>query len=200
MASHVDSHVQRRSLLTAFATGVAGIAGCVQGPLDATGGRSSDPGSDSWGDAPPCPTFDSRVDRTVCTGAGQSAPTATPVTLTLPAKASITPETQFDVALRPGGDEPVTFDPAAWGLYRYEDGEWRAVASGQSTGRYATVYPDERHDWVFDSSGTPTEEKTVVRHSFAPGRYAFAVTASIGRGWTFGDRFECVALFGVRES
>ncbi|MFC4408694.1 hypothetical protein [Haloarchaeobius iranensis] len=191
--------MQRRGLLTAFATAVAGVAGCVQGPLDATGGRSPDPQSGSWEAPPPCPTFDARADRTVCTGAGQSAPPAAPVTLKLPAKTPIAPDTQLGVSLHPRGDEPVTFDPAAWGLHRYADGEWRAVASGRSSGRYATVYPDERHDWVFDGSGTTAGNRTAVRHSLAPGRYAFAVTVSAGRGWTFGDRFECVALFAMRE-
>jgi hypothetical protein len=198
--SPVDTHVQRRALLTAFATGIAGIAGCLQGPLDVAGGGSPDPPSESWGAEPPCPVFDARADRTVCTGAGRPVPTAAPVTLQPPAKTPVTADTRFDVALRPGGDEPVTFDPDAWQLHRYEDGGWRAVASGQSSSRYATVYPEGRHDWVFDGSGSTTEDGTAVRRSPGPGRYAFTVTASVGRGWTFGDRYECVALFAVAES
>jgi hypothetical protein len=198
--SPVDTHVQRRALLTAFATGVAGVAGCLQGPLDVTGDQPPDPPSDPWGAEPPCPAFDATADRTLCTGAGRSVPTAAPVALQLPAETPDTPDTQFAVVLRPTADEPVTFDPATWRIRRYEDGEWHAVAAGPSPGRYTTVYPDERHDWVVDADGSSTENETAIRRSLAPGRYAFAVTASVGRGWTFGDRFECVALFAVDES
>lgn len=196
--ARVDRDVDRRALLGSLATGLAGLTGCLQRPLDA-GGQPPGTTTPAWGSEPPCPSFDPAADRRVCTGGGHAKPDEPLVALRPPAGTPVRAGKSVVLTLRPDGELPVTVATGGWLLRRYDDGEWTAVADGPGSGRYATVYPDERYDWVVDGS-TATADGTQVPVALDPGSYAFAVTASVGRGWTYGDRIECVALFSVVEA
>ncbi|WP_256296920.1 hypothetical protein [Haloarchaeobius salinus] len=192
--------MQRRALLTAFATGAAGLAGCLQGPLDIAGG-SSDAPTDGWSAERPCPTFDAAADRTVCTGGGHPAPSGVPVAVHPPAATPLRAGTSFALTLRPQGDVPLTFAPGDWTVRRRGEDGWIDVASGAAADGFATVYPGERYEWLVGGAEPVATADGAARigASFDPGRYAFSLTASVGRGWTRGERFGCVALFAVRR-
>ena len=192
--------MHRRALLTAAATGVVGLAGCLQGPLGVAGGRSPGSQREHWGAEPPCPGVDPTADRTVCTGGGHPTPSGVPVALHPPVDAPLQAGTPFAITLRPRTDVPVTFPPEDWTVRRLRDDRWTDVASGDGVDGFRTVYPGERYEWRLDAAeaAVTDDEGTGITVSLDPGRYAFSLTASVGRGWTEGDRFECIALVAVR--
>lgn len=201
MSASVCPHVHRRTVLASLSAAV-GLAGCLQSPLDAGhGGRSPQSSTDVWGEKPPCPALDSTASRTVCTGGGHPDPGAVPVALQPPADTPLRAGKPFTVTLRPNADVPLTFAPGDWTARRLGDDGWREVASGKRPRGFTTVYPDEQYEWrvgVPEADAT-TDDWTRVAASFDPGRYSFSVTASVGRGWTYGERIECTALFAVRD-
>ncbi|MFD1646485.1 hypothetical protein [Haloarchaeobius litoreus] len=192
--------MQRRALLTALATGVASLTGCLKGSLDAAGGQSPDSPADIWGEEPPCPAFGRTADRTVCTGGGHPEPSGVTVALDPPVDAPLRAGKPFIVTLRPRADVPLTFAPGDWTVRRLGDEGWTDVASGKTPTGFTTVYPDEQYEWRVgvDGAVATTDEATRIGASFDPGRYAFSLTASVGRGWSHGKRIECVVLFAVR--
>lgn len=191
--------MQRRAVLASLTAGIAGVAGCLQSPLDASGGRSPDSTADRWSEEPPCPAFDATADRRVCTGGGHPEPSGVIAALQPPADAPLRAGEPVTVTLHPRASVPLTFAPDDWTLHRRDGDRWTEVGAGVTADGFSTVYPEERYTWRIggDAPATTNDETAHGELSLDPGRYVFSLTASVGRGWTHGERIECAALFAV---
>lgn len=174
----------------------------MAGPLDAGGrGGPGDAGEPTW-EGEPCPTFDADADRTICAGEGHSPGSGPPATLS-PSEDAVVADRdgEFVATLGATGDVPLTFDPQDWRLSRAAVEGWTTATAEPERHSRRTIYPGEEYEWTLRSpdDGDGSTGGTRVTAALVPGQYAFGVTASVGRGWTRGDRLELVATFVVRS-
>lgn len=156
-----------------------------------------------------CPSFTDNADETVCYHAA-----VTESDLLLTAEPEV-----FDPGTDDEGTEtlefvlynrsewPVNFNPYAWGIERYDDGDWTHVAPDMHPEPMAETAPGETMRWVLPSEdgSSPDDDVHPLSVALDPGVYAFHLTVSYGA--IAGDaptdtpkpegRTELVALFEV---
>lgn len=104
--------------------------------------------------------------------------------------------------LHNNADDPATFAPDSWVVWRRDGEVWQSVAAGREvlvdsrdTPATRTLPPGETYNWILvlgDDDPTAVRDSTVASRSLSPGRHAFAVDAG---GRTYAALFE---LVGVR--
>lgn len=224
--------MRRRTLLASLAT-LAGTAGCVGSGEDPAGQPTDDATSsptDSHTDTqtmtetpqqPPdatdafadfeCPSFTDNADETICYHAADAGSdlllTAEPEVFD-PAFGDDDVET-LEFVLYNRSEWPVSYNPYAWGIERYDDGEWTHVAPQMHPEPMAETAPGATMRWVLPAEDGASLDDDVHALSVAldPGVYAFHVAVSYGAvaGDTPTDsskpegRTELVALFQVEE-
>ena len=224
--------MRRRTLLASLAT-LVGTAGCVSGG-EAPAGEPTDDATPSPTDShtdtqtmteppaePPtasdafadydCPSFTDNADETVCfhTAGAESD-------LLLTAQPEVfDPDLGDDDVETPEfvlynrSEWPVSFNPYAWGIERYDDGEWTHVAPDMHPEPMTETRPGETMRWVLPAEGgsSPDDDVHPLSVALDPGVYAFHVTVSYGAiaGDTPTDgskpegRTELITLFEVEE-
>ena len=231
--------MRRRTFIAASLPLVAATAGCVGGagrpgasPRTGSDDPDSTPGTSATteppGSARPpapatasdvfdefgCPSFDDAADRTVCYHAVD--PTRVDVVL------GVDPEV-FDPYLEDDTVETLTFtlynrsdwyfrfNHYAWGIERFEDGEWVHVAPDAYPEPLMELAPGGTYAWELPSEPHPSpgaDRSMRLDVALPAGVYAFHVAGSFGPGFDTtepstgapqGDppdeRVECVGLF-----
>ena len=231
--------MHRRTLLTSLAT-LAATAGYVSGG-DALTGGSPDSGTPSPTDAHTdtrtttetpatpsdatdvfadfeCPSFDDHADEAVCYHAADAAESD----LLLTAQPEVFDPYLGDddvetlrFALYNRSEWPIRFNPYAWGIERYDGGDWTHVAPAAYPEPIVELPAGSTMRWELPSETRPARTRPSPtdgdghRLSVAldPGVYAFHLTVGYG-GVSMEtptdapkptDRVELVALFRVEE-
>lgn len=223
--------MRRRTLLTSFAT-LAATAGCVSGgeapaeqPTDDATPSPTDVHTDTrtmtdTPASPPdatdvfadfdCPSFDDNADETVCYHAADGSDlvlTAEPEVFD-PSLGDDDVET-LEFVLYNRSEWPVSFNPYAWGIERYDDGEWSHVAPEMHPEPMTEVASGSTMRWVLpaESGHEPADDDHPLSVALDAGVYAFHISLSYGAvsmdtptdAPKPDERVELVALFRVEQ-